>query len=499
MSRNFYRIRNLNSLLGEYKELENQEIFFQTPEKLNDPMEGFMDYVFNGDKIVWRNFFEHYIYCLNSVFMLYYKIIGEKLIFSNDIIPIFDNLYDVRQSITYIEFQDIPKKFFNLYGDLIDKISKRTTAITKNELLNYLYTFNYDLLEIIQRVYEDKGLMPKRDQFIEINKNKIQEMIKAIDALKELKKEYGVEKVNKLHQNSVAWFDKNMLELSCLTKLDQNTHNKYFIINFHTHYLEALQKLAYPKIYVASFLENYHNSSVWGNYGENHSGVCLIFEADENNSLNFLNVLSGDTQTKQSMRFQKVNYDGNFEEINFFESFGLSTEPTVNSWYMDENKNKSILFDKVLNNQEKWRDGFWNKFEKNKLIKTKDWSYENEYRITWHGLINPEIHEKYRNLKYNFNSLKGLIFGIKTPLEKKCEIIEIIKKKCIENERTEFEFYQAYYCDSKKDIRKIKLNIDIGVTNETIKKKLNLEFLEHKYKAIELENRLNKMIDTKSE
>lgn len=50
MSRNFYRIRNLNSLLGEYKELENQEIFFQTPEKLNDPMEGFMDYVLMGIK-----------------------------------------------------------------------------------------------------------------------------------------------------------------------------------------------------------------------------------------------------------------------------------------------------------------------------------------------------------------------------------------------------------------------------------------------------------------
>ncbi|AFL67542.1 DUF2971 domain-containing protein [Sulfurospirillum barnesii] len=499
MKKIFYRIRNLNSLLGKYKELENQEIFFQTPEKLNDPMEGFMDFVFDGDEIVWRNFFEHYIYCLNSVFMLYYKIIGEKFIFSNDIIPIFHNLYDVRQSSTYIELQDIPKIFFDLYGDLIDKISKRTTAITKNEFLNYLYTFNYDLLEIIQKVYEAKGLMPKREQFIEIDKNKIQEMIKAIDALEELQNEYGVEKVNIIHQNNKSWYDKLMLELSCVSKIDQNTPNKYFIMNFHTHYLEALQKLAYPKIYVASFLEDYHNSSVWGNYGENHSGVCLIFEADENNSLNFLNVLSGNTQTKQSMRFQKVNYDGNFEEINFFESFGLSTEPTVNSWYMDENKNKSNLFDEVINNQEKWRDVFWSKLENNKLIKTKDWSYENEYRITWHRLQNYDIEENYRKLKYDFNSLKGLIFGIKTPLEKKCEIIEIIKKKCMEHERCEFEFYQAYYCNNNKDVRKGKLNIDIGVTQESIRTKLNLEFLQHKYKAIELENRLNKIMGIKDE
>ena len=54
----FYRFRSLNNLLGKYKELENQEIYFAPPEELNDPMEGFKNIIFNGDLIVWNNFFK---------------------------------------------------------------------------------------------------------------------------------------------------------------------------------------------------------------------------------------------------------------------------------------------------------------------------------------------------------------------------------------------------------------------------------------------------------
>ena len=94
MSKKFYRIRNLESLLGKYKELENQEIFFQTPENLNDPMEGFIDYVFKGDEIIWNNFFEHYIYCYTSVLIGYTDIIGENIEFSDKIMSVCQNLND---------------------------------------------------------------------------------------------------------------------------------------------------------------------------------------------------------------------------------------------------------------------------------------------------------------------------------------------------------------------------------------------------------------------
>lgn len=59
---------------------------------------------------------------------------------------------------------------------------------------------------------------------------------------------------------------------------------------------------------------------------------------------------------------------------------------------------------------------------------------------------------KDRLLKYRFRNLDGLIFGIKTPLASKLKAIGIIKKHCLDAERTNFNFYQAFYDPEKKSI-----------------------------------------------
>ena len=62
-------------------------------------------------------------------------------------------------------------------------------------------------------------------------------------------------------------------------------------------------------------------------------------------------------------------------------------------------------------------------------------------------------------LTYNFNSLKGIIFGIKTSKEDKREIIEIIQRKCAENNRTDFKFFQADYSSENGNIRKYPIQL----------------------------------------
>ncbi|PJI31318.1 hypothetical protein [Acinetobacter pseudolwoffii] len=64
----FYRFRSLDNLLGKYKELENQEIYFASPSEQNDPMEGYHEIYFQGDAIVWTNFFKNYLILLDQVF-----------------------------------------------------------------------------------------------------------------------------------------------------------------------------------------------------------------------------------------------------------------------------------------------------------------------------------------------------------------------------------------------------------------------------------------------
>ena len=65
----FFRFRSIDALLGKFQELEKQTIYFASPEELNDPMEGLRDIVWDGDKIVWTNFFKHYVFL--SKFVLF--------------------------------------------------------------------------------------------------------------------------------------------------------------------------------------------------------------------------------------------------------------------------------------------------------------------------------------------------------------------------------------------------------------------------------------------
>ena len=46
-----YRLRSMARLFGESQELEKQTIYFASAEKLNDPMEGFRDIFWQGDRI----------------------------------------------------------------------------------------------------------------------------------------------------------------------------------------------------------------------------------------------------------------------------------------------------------------------------------------------------------------------------------------------------------------------------------------------------------------
>ena len=50
-----------------------------------------------------------------------------------------------------------------------------------------------------------------------------------------------------------------------------------------------------------------------------------------------------------------------------------------------------------------------------------------------------------RKLKYRFEDLQGIIFGIKTTTQDKAALIRILQQKCKATGRKDFELLQAYY------------------------------------------------------
>lgn len=447
----FYRLRSLDRLLGKGwqenggkdGELEKQEIYFATLSELNDPMEGFNNVVFKGDEILWHNFFKHYLMSLESAYCIYLSLGANEKFVDLASLPFYDIFHN--RNIFFASklketSEKIHKDFEKESGKVIDKISKRTTTITMHELHFYLMQLHTLALKNIRRHYSYETIFHNDTK--ETNDTIQEIIIKHIDTL---------ENATPQNRNIIS----NLFMVSCnliksMTfgdKFQQIPKNSQFIeYRFPNFYMQKLYKLMYPECYVASFLKEADNSSVWGHYADGHKGVCLIFKG-ANNFLHLSNKKQDDKK-----EFKEMDYSGAFENINFFENVcARLTGRELPQWYIGKNGEKSPIIDKILSDE--WRKRYWQRAEKRLLVKTRDWSYEKEYRLVINSFLKDNLEKQDRVFKYDFKDLDGIILGINTPLEAVHKIINIIKQKCKENDRKEFNLYQAYYCEKNKNIQ----------------------------------------------
>lgn len=97
----------------------------------------------------------------------------------------------------------------------------------------------------------------------------------------------------------------------------------------------------------------------------------------------------------------------------------------------------------MFNDESAWRARYWKTFDQSITRKLDAWRHENEQRLILTGSDYSDPASRVTH--YQFNDLVGIIFGIKTPIESKIAISEIIEEKCRAASRTDFKFFQAYY------------------------------------------------------
>ncbi|NRT90896.1 DUF2971 domain-containing protein [Clostridium beijerinckii] len=464
-----YRFRSTKYLLDEeFKELENQEIYFAPPEQLNDPMEGFKDIFWQGDEILWKNFLKHYLLCFEHIVSIW-SVIGESERIEGNYIPVFKTETELLTEEHKQRFSDIKEKFFSnkCISNLPKLLSSRKVPIRINELTMYLEFVHKFAFDSINLVYSQKGLMDR----IEILGDKADDVTtfqKIIEGANRFcedinYKDNGEEIFEVLKNTSdelklISYYNKD---------IDFNHHNMKFIIEtFPSSYLSILDKLIYQKWYTACFMDNYHNSSVWGSYGDNHKGICLEFKTKKKEGDEYLTLKSikscgttGDIVEKRDYELKKVTYQKKFIEIDFFKSLGrLSITKLKSQWYVDENGNSSKYID-LGKFDDDWRNLYWDDFYKSVTTKTEDWKYECEYRMVIDEYFTDYGEIEKRKLIYDFNDLDGIIFGIKTSDSDKIKIMRIIEKKCRETGRDKFNFYQAKYSHETGQIERKRLNL----------------------------------------
>ena len=162
MTKEFYRFRPIDRLLGESGELNNQEIYFAHPSELNDPLEGFRDIIWSGDEIIWRNFFRHYLYCLHHVVILH-LISGDDHTITIDDIPVCGSIDNFSTDMQKKCFSKISNLFLENIEirRLIRNISNRVAPIRKDELEYHLSNVHMFALKIIFDIFHEEQLSPE--------------------------------------------------------------------------------------------------------------------------------------------------------------------------------------------------------------------------------------------------------------------------------------------------------------------------------------------------
>ena len=350
--------------------------------------------------------------------------------------------------------------------DFITKIAQAKRKARHDEILLYLQLLRGPMLGAIQ----DTAGAPEADQSGE-GREKSSPVFSGFADILDLVLQTEDERfLDVLYQVSsqqiedLSFSDKYRHKLT--SKSPGENNGLLLVYDFSGAYLAQLERVLYPDCYVAAFLRDYRNASVWGHYGDGHKGVCLIFEADTTTegsslTLNQLTGLStrGERWEPHSLPFHDVNYKDKADEIDFFRSIGRVPAAQIEEvWYRDKHGNLSECGSHLKTDTEMWRKNYWERLAPALSVKTRDWAYEQESRLILYSLIGDLSEQKWRKLAYNFSSLRGIIFGIRTPEADKLEIIATITKKCQENNRTDFKFFQAYYSQETGRIERRELD-----------------------------------------
>ena len=444
-----YRFRSIESLIGEERqELERQQIYFASLDELNDPIEGKRHYFWQGDRIIWENFLKHFLFCLSDVINLSRLIENNETIEKSDI-PIFN---EIGENKFYKErIQKIYKHFFSdsFVQNYLQILYKNKNKIYQKELYIHLKILSKKALSTIFEIDAQNGLFLRPENTVPKTSEKKLNLDFSLF-------ENGIDE----EFIDLAYVYEKSREIESILMYKNSPKLQFVHVEFLQYYIAYIVELTYPPAYVACFMDNCDNSSIWGTYGQSHTGVCLKFKIENESTLTLKT--RGKTDGYRQFDLKEMEYSSEPDELDFFRNLGRLPRPQLEKqWYTDENRNISICYDDITLDEEEWRKKYWNGFEGAFLKKLSDWSHESEYRIILSSVLGSYDEPKNRTLEYKFEDLEGIIFGLKTPKNDKIKIIEIVKRKCKEHKRNQFDFFEMDV-NSKNELYRRKLHININ-------------------------------------
>lgn len=460
MEPSVYRFRSTHALLDGFHELENQEIYFASSPEQNDALEGFKDLFWRGDVIAWSNLLRHYLLCLMHCvartlehgpnFQMAVETLPVRMI-PEDLNPEARKVFDV---LCTRFFEDTE------LTELPALLVERSSPIRRNELLSLFWPLHFRLLTLVCTTLSPEQPVHAIDAYFRARPQRSLRLKESFAALNQMdtKRADSADIVEAMTSKVVSGITQATF-IREYVGANQSHGTAWNVISstFPEIYFNALESLLYYDWYTACFVAEPTQAAMWGHYGDGYRGVCLKFKTSSSSAgkpaltLRCPVGISGTAKNSSQvyefrpLELDEVLYRDRYAEIDFFRSLGRLTHRQLAFWFGGANGAMSSTGVDLLQESESWRQTYWESFHTSVTTKLKDWQHEREYRVTLHSMIADLSDRSSRKLQYRFEDLEAIIFGMKTSTEDKLAIARLIRDKCKQAGRKNFEFHQTYY------------------------------------------------------
>lgn len=449
-----YRFRPLQVLPTKsvVDELRARELYLGTLGDNNDPMDGMLDAYWEGDNVLWANLFRHYCFCLlNAVYSV--NVAGDSIALG---------LNDVTARATPDDWPDAPvRQLFQDFvatvnadrkiGGLLSLLTEKR-RLAKDELRLLLDTYHPQFLTLLSDTLKKKGpadlLRGLNLKAPAVALGLFEASIKRADA-RVLSALAGAAEQASRQMQLIAMYE-HMHRFS-----EQGTAKRNLLTllgGFPALYLDACVKAIYDEYYIACFTERSDNESMWGHYASGHRGICLIFEFDKRDGR-----LQMELEEQGHLDLYQVQYRPKPPQVNVFESLGYLPANTLHRNWLSCGELVSPLASTYSSSE--YHSAYWQTFAETVSHKFPEWEREREYRAVKSAWFSGRKPASERLMRYREKHLKGIIFGMRTPVDQQLEIMAALDATLSDSQKKGFEFHSARYCSSKKTLEVNRLDL----------------------------------------
>lgn len=436
-----YRYRSIDSALLE---LDNGSFYFAAPTELNDPIEGYLKIFWQGDAPAWQGLLKNFVcslfYGLQTYLLLsgkFYPAAQENFLnnLQNKIL-----LSDIRQfdrSPLSRIFTELGENFWESPGvqTIVDFYGNGAIKCYGRELEFVLRTVTDEACHLCVGKCKDLGLI--LNDFDENFFDAAYEI--SFDELKHVTAAERKRRIDEIENLNCDLMESGLLAL----KLNHvRSTNAEFALKqrllwlrfiFPRMYVDQLKEMMYPNGYVVCFSDTPTNSAMWGNYADNHRGICFVYGTETVDGRELIHFAA------KSLEVKPIKYTAQIITRNFFDTLRHLKFIRADDWLTGKGGVKSC---KLEHSDAGNYDGdYHEKFYR----KLNDWRHEREHRILLSDRFYRYGDKFARKLRYNPNALTGIIFGLRTTLDDKLKLIQKLDRlgKSVGN----FEFFQAEFDD----------------------------------------------------